>query len=314
MPHASAEIIALTADDVRRLVPVGELIEDLRRVLAPESLKEFEVPPRHIFSQTAGMVMPCHDNASGVTVTKCLSQNPDRQPAITGTAVWNSPSTPDVLVADAIAVTTLRTGAVVGLATDLLAPAGPADVVLFGAGAQSPDQIRSVAAVREIARLTIVARRLEAADALADLLRAELPGTEVRTTNDGAPALREATVVCCATRSTVPLFSLADLAPGHVHVNAIGAYLPTMHELPEDLLAAAEVIAVDDVAGCLHESGELIDAIASGAITADRIVPVGSVTRQDAPRSGPTVFKSVGTAILDWVVMDRVAKARALAP
>jgi ornithine cyclodeaminase/alanine dehydrogenase-like protein (mu-crystallin family) len=314
MPHASAEIIALTADDVRRLVPVGELIEDLRRVLAPESLKEFEVPPRHIFSQTAGMVMPCHDNASGVTVTKCLSQNPDRQPAITGTAVWNSPSTPDVLVADAIAVTTLRTGAVVGLATDLLAPAGPADVVLFGAGAQSPDQIRSVAAVREIARLTIVARRLEAADALADLLRAELPGTEVRTTNDGAPALRDATVVCCATRSTVPLFSLADLAPGHVHVNAIGAYLPTMHELPEDLLAAAEVIAVDDVAGCLHESGELIDAIASGAITADRIVPVGSVTRQDAPRSGPTVFKSVGTAILDWVVMDRVAKARALAP
>ncbi|MFN8147637.1 MAG: hypothetical protein U0R76_09255 [Candidatus Nanopelagicales bacterium] len=313
MSAATARIIALSADEVRGLVPVGELIEDLRRVLAPASLAEFEVPPRHIFSKTAGLIMPCHDNASGVTVTKCLSQNPDRQPAITGTAVWNSPATPDVLVADAIAVTTLRTGAVVGLATDLLAPSGPADVVLFGAGAQSPDQIRSVAAVREIARLTIVARRLDAADALAEVLRAELPGTEVRTTTDGLPALGEASVVCCATRSTQALFSRADLRPGHVHVNAIGAYLPTMHELPEDLLAAAEVVAVDDVAGCLHESGELIDAIASGALTAGGIVPVGSVVRQDAPRSAPTVFKSVGTAILDWVVMDRVARGLGLA-
>ncbi|HET7900911.1 MAG TPA: hypothetical protein VFL59_06950 [Candidatus Nanopelagicales bacterium] len=312
MPQDAAGIVALSADDVRRLVPVGALIEDLRRVLAPESLKEFDVPPRHIFSATAGMVMPCHDNASGVTVTKCLSQNPDRLPAITGTAVWNSPATPDVLVADAIAVTTLRTGAVVGLATDLLAAPGLASVVLFGAGAQSPDQIRSVAAVREIERLTIVARRLEAADTLAGLLRAELPGTDIRTATDGGPALRGANVVCCATRSTVPLFGVDDLAPGHVHVNAIGAYLPTMHEFPEDLLAAAEVIAVDDVAGCLHESGELIDALASGAITADRIVPVGSVTRQESPRSGPTVFKSVGTAILDWVVMDRVARSSGL--
>ena len=313
MSQDTPGIVALSADDVRRLVPVGELIEDLRRVLAPASLAEFEVPPRHVFSRTAGLIMPCHDNASGVTVTKCLSQNPDRQPAITGTAVWNSPATPDVLVADAIAVTTLRTGAVVGLATDLLAAPGPADVVLFGAGAQSPDQIRSVAAVREIARLTIVARRLEAADALAAVLKAQLPGTEIRTTSDGHPALHEATVVCCATRSTEALFSLADLRPGHVHVNAIGAYLPTMHELPEDLLAAAEVIAVDDVAGCLHESGELIDAIATGAISADRIVAVGSVVRDDAPRSAPTVFKSVGTAILDWVVMDRVARGLGLA-
>lgn len=145
------------------------------------------------------------------------------------------------------------------------------------------------------------------------MLKAELPGTEIRTTSDGHPALHEATVVCCATRSTEALFSLADLRPGHVHVNAIGAYLPTMHELPEDLLAAAEVIAVDDVAGCLHESGELIDAIATGAISADRIVAVGSVVRDDAPRSAPTVFKSVGTAILDWVVMDRVARGLGLA-
>lgn len=125
MSQDTPGIVALSADDVRRLVPVGELIEDLRRVLAPASLAEFEVPPRHVFSRTAGLIMPCHDNASGVTVTKCLSQNPDRQPAITGTAVWNSPATPDVLVADAIAVTTLRTGAVVGLATDLLAAPDP---------------------------------------------------------------------------------------------------------------------------------------------------------------------------------------------
>ncbi|MDQ0945887.1 hypothetical protein [Streptomyces sp. V1I1] len=43
--------------------------------------------------------------------------------------------------------------------------------------------------------------------------------------------------MCCATPATSPLFP-ESAQPAQVHVNAIGAFRPTMRELPDELLAA----------------------------------------------------------------------------
>jgi ornithine cyclodeaminase len=47
-----------------------------------------------------------------------------RDPAIVGTVVWSDPGHARHLVADAGEVTRIRTGAITGVATDLLAPSG----------------------------------------------------------------------------------------------------------------------------------------------------------------------------------------------
>ena len=303
------ETVLVTGDEVRRLVRMETLVEDLRERMTPSSLADFEIPLRHSFSDTAGLIMPCHHRPSRVTVTKCLSQDAARNPAIVGTVVLNSPTSPTALCADAAPVTTLRTGAVVGLATDALAVPGDVEVVLFGAGAQALDQVRGVAAVRRISRLTVVARRIEQAQDLVARVVEVLPDVEAAATTDASAALRTADVVCCATRSEAPLFEPGDVKPG-VHLNAIGSYRPGMVELHPELVAGARVVAVDDLAGCVVEAGEIVDGLRTGTLQTSDLVPVGALAGADLPPRDdrPTVFKSVGTAVLDWVLMDRLAR------
>ncbi|WP_237710565.1 hypothetical protein [Saccharopolyspora spinosa] len=57
--------------------------------------------------------------------------------------------------ADAEAVTTISTGAIIGAATDVLARPGPSVLALLGASGQAPDQIRAVHAVRPLTALAV---------------------------------------------------------------------------------------------------------------------------------------------------------------
>ncbi len=116
-----------------------------------------------------------------------------------------------------------------------------------------------------------------------------------------------ADVVCCATTAREPLFSL-DALPEQVHVNAIGSFRPTMRELPDELLGGGLVV-VDDRAAVLEESGEILHALAAGAITADDLVELGVALTEGVDRTPRTSFKSVGVAVQDWAVAQRLADA-----
>lgn len=98
-----------------------------------------------------------------------------------------------------------------------------------------------------------------------------------------------------------------------MHVNAIGAYRPTMRELPDELLADA--IVVDERAAVLEESGEIIHAIQAGLIDAADLTELGAALAAGpafaaAPtrRAGRTVFKTVGIAPQDWAVAALLAE------
>ncbi len=73
-------------------------------------------------------------------------------------------------------LTALRTGAVTGLATDLLARPSARVLTVFGAGAQAATQIEAVCAVRPIETVWIVTRG-EGARRLAEPLQGGGPGT-----------------------------------------------------------------------------------------------------------------------------------------
>ena len=93
-----------------------------------------------------------------------------------------------------------------------------------------------------------------------------------------------------------------------MHVNAIGSYRPVMRELPEDLLATAGVVVVDQVEAALSEAGEIIRAVRQRRAAAG----VARRTRCGAGESaaaaeGRTVFKSVGVAVQDWAVARLLA-------
>src|SRR5262249_46083231 len=140
-------------------------------------------------------------------------------------------------------LTALRTGAASGVATQLMARLDADTLALFGAGAQALPQACAVCVARPVRRILLVNRTREHAAHLADALHAlgEPIPPDVQIASSAAEALAVADIVCCATSAPTPLFADADLRPG-VHINAIGAYLPTMREVPGATVARARIV------------------------------------------------------------------------
>ncbi|WP_017624191.1 ornithine cyclodeaminase family protein [Nocardiopsis chromatogenes] len=299
--------IMLDERDVRAAVTMPEAVAAVRQAFTDLAAGAFEMPVRTVLDDGRFLVMPVHHRPTSSAMIKTLSLNFDRTPAIGGTVVWSELHSLDRVVADAGAVTALRTGAVVGAATDLLADPGADELVLIGAGGQAADQVRAVHAVRPLRRLTVVATASESARALVDRLRPELDGVRLDTASDARAAVGGAPMVCCATTSTAPLFAADDL-PERVHVNAIGAFRPTMRELPDGLLGGADVV-IDEREAVLEESGEVIHALESGAITEADLRELGPALAKGEGGRGPrTVFKSVGVAVQDWAIAHLLAE------
>jgi ornithine cyclodeaminase len=206
---------------------------------------------------------------------------------------------------DGAALTTVRTPAVSVAAVRASLPPGPLRVVVFGAGPQGMGHIAALGAVAELSTVDIVVRSPEAVDrtapALTRVLRSGSP--------EVVPALRAADVVVCATTARTPLF---DPAPLHdrVVVIAVGSHEPDAREVDAAFCRRATVI-VEDIATALRECGDVVLAIADGALTADRLVPMRDAVRAATAPDLPVLFKGSGMAWQDLVVAEAVvARAR----
>jgi ornithine cyclodeaminase len=116
--------------------------------------------------------------------------------------------------------------------------------------------------------------------------------------------VRDADIVSCATMSREPLVRGAWLKPS-AHVDLVGAFTPEMRESDDEVMRRGEVF-VDTLEGALAEAGDILQAIASGALAKERIRADlhGLCAGLHPGRSDPaaiTVFKSVGTALEDLV-------------
>ena len=289
----------LDAGDVRKAVPMPAAVEAVREAFLELAAGRFEVPQRLSFAKATTLVMTACHKPTSATVVKTLNLSPGRTPMIVGTLVWNTAE--GQVVADAVEVTTLCTGAVSGVATDLLSPPDASRLALLGTGAQAADQVRAVAAVRRLRQVSVFGRDLSRAQALADRLSAEFPEVAVAVARRASDAVSDADVVCCATSSSTPLFAVEDL-PERVHVNAIGSYLPSMRELPPELLATADCVVVDQIGAAMAEAGEVIHAVETGLLDRGSLLELGDALGRPSAVGGRTVFKSVGVAVQDWAV------------
>ncbi|WP_432882700.1 ornithine cyclodeaminase family protein [Kribbella sp. CA-245084] len=296
----------LSAEDVRRLVPMSTAVDAVRDAFRELAAGNFVLPPRQIFGDGTVLVMSAYHTPTGTAVVKKIGIALDQVPAIRATVIWTGNG--EQLVADGGSITTLRTGAVVGVATDLLAQPDATRLTLIGTGAQAADQVRAVLAVRRITRVTITGRSADRATALADQLATEFPEAKVTAGTSINEAIADTDIICCATSSTTPLFD-ADTLPTTVHVNAIGAFRPTMRELPRNLLTTASVVMVDQREAALEESGEVIDAIANSTLREADLVELGQALATPPTPHGRTVFKSVGVGAQDWAIAAALARS-----
>ena len=208
-----------------------------------------------------------------------------------------------VAAVEGAALTEVRTAGLSALAVSQLAEPAARRLVVFGAGPQARGHVSALAAVRPIETVVIVGRDHSRVAALcADLRRADL---DVRP--GAARDVSDADIVACATTARTPLFD-GDVLPPHACVVAVGTHEPDARELDAAVFGRAARVVVEHRATALREAGDVILALADGAIAADALVELGDLPQ--LPRaSGISIFKSVGMAWADLAVTEAIWQA-----
>jgi ornithine cyclodeaminase len=213
---------------------------------------------------------------------------------------------------DASAVTAVRTAAVSGVATRLLARKDARRLAILGSGVQARSHLEAMAAVGEFEACRVWSRTPERTAAFAAEAQAPFPVEAVETAEE---ALRAADVVVTATTATEPIVRREWLAPG-AHVNAVGSSIPTTRELDAETVAAAALFA-DARESMENEGGDYLFAVREAGIGPDHIrAELGEllIGAAEGRRSDDelTVFKSLGLAAEDLAAAEHVyARARA---
>lgn len=294
----------IDAEELRAGVPMIAAVDALEASFGRTD-PSLTTPMRTSLATPAGtlLTMPAAaDVGVGVKLVTLSEFNPQKGlPFIHGVYVlFDVVTQQPEAVLDGTVLTALRTAAVSGLATRLLANLDARRLVLFGAGVQAEAHLEAMRVVRPLEEVVVVSRSPDKAQRLAAKATAAGIAGRVGSPEDVATA----DIVCTCTTSAVSVFDGRLLAAGS-HVNAIGAFLADEREIDTETVRRARVV-VETREVALAEAGDLLIPITEGAISPAHIVAdLSELVRGAAVRTDPadvTVFESVGMAFEDLVV------------
>jgi ornithine cyclodeaminase/alanine dehydrogenase-like protein (mu-crystallin family) len=308
------DVMVLNGEEVTRLLTMPECIRVMRDALAALARGEALVPLRTVMRVPGvngflglmpGYISPREgqDGALGLKAVSVFPGNAQRGIDTHQGAVLLFEADTGRLSAlmDGAAITAIRTAAVSGVATDVLARRDANELAVLGAGVQARTHIEAIAAVRPLRRARIWSRNPERADGLVSEIRSRYP-FPVEAVPSAEAAVREADIVSTVTASPEPILLRGWLKEG-AHINAVGSSIPTTREIDTATMVAARLF-VDRRESALAEAGDLLIAMREDAVTGDHVqAELGEVIIGKNPgRRSPgelTLFKSLGLAVED---------------
>ncbi len=308
------DVRVLSAEDVAKLLPMRDCIQVMRDALASLARGKALVPLRMVMRMpdASGFLglMPGHiqadggrDGALGMKAVSVFPGNARRGIDTHQGAVLLFEADTGRLSAlmDGATITAIRTAAVSGVATDLLARKDAAELAILGAGVQARTHLEAIAAVRPIRYVRIWSRNQEHAASLVKETAGRF-GASIEFVPGAEAAVRGADVVATVTASPEPILQRGWLKEG-VHINAVGSSIPTTREIDTATMAAVRLF-VDRRESAVNEAGDILIPMREGAFTADHIqAELGEVIiGQDPGRRSAvelTLFKSLGLAVED---------------
>jgi ornithine cyclodeaminase len=202
-------------------------------------------------------------------------------------------------------LTRRRTAAASALAARFLARPEASRLLMVGTGALAPHIIETYTTARPITAVRVWGRTLRRAQAVAGSFAGR--SIDIVAIDDLEAGVRWADIISCATLATAPLVRGAWLRPGQ-HLDLVGSFTPEMREVDDEALVRSRIY-VDTREGALTESGELVQAMSGGLLTAADIhgdlaaLTRGTVSGRDSAEQ-ITLFKSVGCAIEDLAAAE----------
>jgi ornithine cyclodeaminase len=228
-----SEVLFLGADDVAALLPMAECVDVMAATLAElargETLQPLRsalwLPDRRGLLGTMPAAIPARGAQPAVLGLKALTVFPanwarGEETHLGFVLLFEAEAGRPLAILDAAAVTAIRTAAVSGAATRLLARDGAGDLALLGAGVQARSHLQAMAAVRPLRRVRVWSRTPANAQRFAaEESWRRLPVVAVATPQE---AVAGADLVCTVSAAQEPIVRGAWLAAG-CHVNAVGA-------------------------------------------------------------------------------------------
>lgn len=215
--------------------------------------------------------------------------------------LFDAESGAPVAAVDAAEITSIRTAAASAVATRHLARPESRTLAILGYGAQAVEHLRAMRLVAPIDTVRVWGRDHGRATEFASRYHGDAELT-VEVANDVRAAIEGADIVCTVTAAPEPIVHGDWLEPGQ-HINAVGTSLPPHRELDGGAVARS-IVVVDAEEGARSQAGEIVLAVAEGAIGPDHIAAeIGQVVSGDRPgRTAPediTMYKSLGLIVQD---------------
>ncbi|WP_033925798.1 ornithine cyclodeaminase family protein [Sphingomonas sp. 35-24ZXX] len=216
-------------------------------------------------------------------------------------ALFNAASGAIIALADAEALTTIRTACATVAATQALARHDSQTLAIFGCGTQARSHIAAFASAMPMRETVIWGRDSQRAEALAQALRDEL-GIVIRAEADGRAAAQAADIICTVSGSATPILLGEWIRPG-THVNLVGSSYLGPSEADSDLVCKSRYIA-DYRSSALAAAAEFAIAREAGLVDETHIVAeIGEVfsgsTIGRRDDDDITLYKSLGHVAQD---------------
>jgi alanine dehydrogenase len=316
-------MLILSHSQVRELLPMRDCMEVVSEALAGLARGDGVQPLRAGFLRPdrRGVLvwMPGSLAAGEVFGVKILSVVEDASTLGVdshqgGVLIFDPANGAPLALLEAGAVTAVRTAAVSAVATDRLARRDAATLAILGSGIQARSHLEAMLEVRAIERVRVWSRDLGKVREFADE-QSSRHGVPVEPVATVAEVVSGAAIVCTTTSAHDPVLPGALLEHG-MHVNAVGASIPSRRELDSEAVRRS-ILFTDRRESLEREAGEYIQGLEDGVIDCDHLeAELGEVLIGSHPgRTSDeeiTLFRSLGLAVED-LAAGRLVYERALA-
>lgn len=303
-PRGAVPPLLLTDDDVLRRVSAPVAVEAMREAVVAAERGALHAPPRVAAPLGDGRVVFTVGALDGGWFGYRSYDTFDHPAGDQVVVVHDGRDGRVAAIAVGTALGRLRTGALGGLAVDLMADPGAKTLGLVGTGDQAWAQLWAIAAVRDLQRVEVHSRTAARAEAFAARAAEEL-GLSCAYVGSAEAAVRGKRIVVLATTSPTPVVDASWLDPGS-HVTTVGPKQVGAAEFDLDLVDLAALTATDSPSQ-LHAYDP--PSLVSTTEHAEQVVSLGSLAvgaRTGRPVDGVTLYLSVGLAGTEAHLLHRL--------
>jgi ornithine cyclodeaminase/alanine dehydrogenase-like protein (mu-crystallin family) len=296
--------------EVEQWLPMGECMDVMAETLKMLSRGNAVNPLRHAMwlPDKSGLIgmMPAYLGDTEVMGLKAISVFPGNHTtdydSHQGTVILFETVNGRLLaLMDASKITAIRTAAVSGVATRLLAREDASDLAILGSGVQAETHLEAMRIARQITGVRVWSQQFAHAQKFADQASAGngIPISAFETVKE---AVDGADIICTVTSATEPILQGDWISPG-THINAVGSSVAFARELDTAAVAKSKLF-VDRRESTLNEAGDFLFPKKEGAIDDGHIRgEIGDILLDRiggrASSEEITLFKSLGLAAED---------------